>query len=99
MDPRDRRSRAGLGWGRLLTVFAMAAVAVAGYYGVRGYNPVRAEVEDANVGYGGKQKSTSLAAVPAVDYTNRYAIPDHVNGMRFAGSSPSRSITTSTIPT
>lgn len=50
------------------------------------YNPVRAEVEDANVGYGGKQKSTSLAAVPAVDYTNRYAIPDHVNGMRFAGS-------------
>jgi hypothetical protein len=50
------------------------------------YNPVRAEVEDANVGYDGKQKSASLAAVPAVDYTNRYAIPDRVNGMRFAGS-------------
>ncbi|MFF4800150.1 hypothetical protein ACFY1U_17355 [Streptomyces sp. NPDC001351] len=50
------------------------------------YNPVRAAVEDANVGYDGKQKSASLAAVPAVDYTNRYAIPDRVNAMRFAGS-------------
>lgn len=50
------------------------------------YNPVRADVEDANIGYDGKQKSASLAAVPAVDYTNRYAIPDRVNGMRFAGS-------------
>ncbi|MCD9876965.1 hypothetical protein [Streptomyces guryensis] len=53
------------------------------------YNPVRADVEDANVGYDGydgRQKPASLAAVPAVDYTNRYAIPDKVNGMRFAGS-------------
>lgn len=50
------------------------------------YNPVRADVEDANVGYDGKQKAASLAAVPPVDYTNRYAIPDRVNGMRFAGS-------------
>ncbi|NUP41288.1 MAG: hypothetical protein HOY76_30755 [Streptomyces sp.] len=50
------------------------------------YNPVRADVEDANAGYDGKQKSASLAAVPAVDYSNRYAIPDRVNGMRFAGS-------------
>ncbi|MGW2565591.1 hypothetical protein [Streptomyces sp. NPDC001537] len=50
------------------------------------YNPVRAAVEDASTGYDGKQKSASLAAVPAVDYSNRYAIPDRVNGMRFAGS-------------
>ncbi|GAA2503690.1 hypothetical protein GCM10010276_53770 [Streptomyces longisporus] len=50
------------------------------------YNPVRADVEDANTGYDGKQKSASLAAVPAVDYSNRYAIPDRVNAMRFAGS-------------
>jgi predicted Zn-dependent protease len=39
MDPHDRRSRAGLGWGRLLTVFTMALVAVVGYYGIRGYTP------------------------------------------------------------
>ncbi|MGW1745285.1 hypothetical protein ACWCRD_06655 [Streptomyces sp. NPDC002092] len=50
------------------------------------YNPVRADVEDASVGYDGKQKPASLAAVPAVDYSNRYAIPARVNGMRFAGS-------------
>jgi hypothetical protein len=50
------------------------------------YNPVRADVEDASVGYDGKQKSASLAPVPAVDYANRYAVPDQVNGMRFAGS-------------
>jgi predicted Zn-dependent protease len=36
MDPRDRRSRAGLGWGRLLTVLTMAVVAIIGYYGIRG---------------------------------------------------------------
>ena len=39
MDPHDRRSRAGLGWGRLLTVFTMALVAIVGYYGIRGYTP------------------------------------------------------------
>ena len=36
MDPHDRRSRAA---SRLLTVLIMALVAVAGYYGIRGYNP------------------------------------------------------------
>lgn len=39
MDPQERRSRAGLGWGRLLTVSLMALVAVIGYYGIRSYNP------------------------------------------------------------
>jgi predicted Zn-dependent protease len=39
MDPHERRSRAGLGWRRLLTVLIMALVAVVGYYGIRGYNP------------------------------------------------------------
>jgi len=39
MDPHDRRSRARLGWGRLLTVFTMALVAIVGYYGIRGYTP------------------------------------------------------------
>jgi predicted Zn-dependent protease len=39
MDPHDRRSQARLGWGRLLTVFLMALVAVVGYYGIRGSAP------------------------------------------------------------
>ncbi|MEU6256559.1 hypothetical protein [Streptomyces sp. NPDC047043] len=50
------------------------------------YNPVRAAVEDASVGYDGKQKTAPLAPVPAVDYSNRYAVINQVNGMRFAGS-------------
>ena len=50
------------------------------------YNPVRAGVEETSVGYDGKQKSASLAPVPAVEYANRYAPTDQVNGMRFAGS-------------
>ncbi|HEY2292483.1 MAG TPA: M48 family metalloprotease [Thermoanaerobaculia bacterium] len=37
MDPHERRSRAA---SRLLTVSIMALVAVVGYYGIRGYNPV-----------------------------------------------------------
>jgi predicted Zn-dependent protease len=35
MDPRDRKSRIGLGWGRLLVVSAMGLVAVGGYYRIR----------------------------------------------------------------
>jgi predicted Zn-dependent protease len=35
MDPQDRKSRQGLGWGRLLTVLTMAVVAIIGYYGLR----------------------------------------------------------------
>lgn len=49
MDPHDRRSQARLGWGRLLTVFVMALVAVGGYYGIRGYNPVLTEVRRARI--------------------------------------------------
>lgn len=50
------------------------------------YNPVRAHVEDAGVGYDGRQKSASLAPVPPVAYANRYDVGDQVRGMRFAGS-------------
>ncbi|MGW1211693.1 hypothetical protein ACWD5F_18905 [Streptomyces sp. NPDC002499] len=50
------------------------------------YNPVRADVEDASVSYDGRQKTASLDAVPPVDYVNRYAFSDRVNGMRFAGT-------------
>jgi beta-barrel assembly-enhancing protease len=44
MNPRERRSQAGLGWSRLLTVLIMALVAVVGYYGIRGYNPALSAV-------------------------------------------------------
>ena len=44
MDPQDRSSQEGLGWGRLLTVLTMALVAVGGYYGIRGYSPALGEV-------------------------------------------------------
>ncbi|MEU6148223.1 hypothetical protein ABZ848_48855 [Streptomyces sp. NPDC047081] len=51
------------------------------------YNPVRAEVADANTGYDGTQQSASLAPLPPVAYANRYARNNtKVNGMRFAGS-------------
>ncbi|GHD38935.1 hypothetical protein GCM10010335_38360 [Streptomyces galbus] len=50
------------------------------------HNPVRAEVESAQTGYGGSQKSAALAPVPPVSYANRYAVSAPVNGMRFAGS-------------
>jgi hypothetical protein len=49
------------------------------------YNPVRADVEDIAIGYGGSQNTASLAPVPPVAYANRYAPTDQVNGMRFAG--------------
>lgn len=50
------------------------------------YNPVRADVQDVSVGYSGTRRDAALAAVPPVDYTNRYAGSEQVNGMRFAGS-------------
>ncbi|MCX4882108.1 hypothetical protein OG971_21590 [Streptomyces sp. NBC_00847] len=50
------------------------------------YNPVRADVEEASVGYDGKQKSASLAPLPPVGYANRYAATAPVNVMQFAGS-------------
>ncbi|MBO4258548.1 hypothetical protein GRC12_32455 [Streptomyces griseorubiginosus] len=49
------------------------------------YNPVRADVEDIEIGYDGSQNTASLAPVPPVAYANRYAPTDQVNGMRFAG--------------
>ncbi|MHC3470267.1 hypothetical protein ACYF6T_16300 [Streptomyces sp. 7R007] len=50
------------------------------------YNPVRAYVEDAGVGYDGRQKTATLAPVAPVAYVNRYGISAQVNGMRFAGA-------------
>lgn len=50
------------------------------------YNPVRADVEDIDVGYNGRQTTAALPAVPPVDHTNRYSGSDQVSGMRFAGA-------------
>ncbi|MGQ4387938.1 hypothetical protein [Streptomyces sp. SAS_270] len=50
------------------------------------YNPVRGLVDDAGLGYYGRQGSAALEPMPPVDYANRYALNDHVSGMRFAGS-------------
>ncbi|WP_447038525.1 hypothetical protein [Streptomyces sp. DSM 118878] len=48
-------------------------------------NPVRAEVEDADTAYDGKQKSAALEPLPPVAYENRFATEDAVSAMRFAG--------------
>ncbi|WP_240436605.1 hypothetical protein [Streptomyces sporangiiformans] len=49
------------------------------------HNPVRAFVDDARTGYGGKARPATLEPLPSVAYENRYAIDDQVSGMRFAG--------------
>jgi hypothetical protein len=50
------------------------------------YNPVRGFVVDVGSGYDGSQRSAALTPLPPVAYENRYALNDHVSGMRFAGS-------------
>ncbi|MEW2391324.1 hypothetical protein AB0933_23540 [Streptomyces venezuelae] len=49
------------------------------------HNPVRAQVEDSDTAYDGKQKSSSLKPLPPVAYGNRFALTDEVAAMRFAG--------------
>ncbi|MEU1301040.1 hypothetical protein ABZ443_14595 [Streptomyces shenzhenensis] len=50
------------------------------------HNPVRGYVADAALSYNGSQKAAALAPLPPVEYRNRYAVPDGVRTMRFAGS-------------
>ncbi|MGN9819954.1 hypothetical protein ACTMUQ_32030 [Streptomyces sp. SD11] len=49
------------------------------------HNPVRALVDDADVGYDGSRKRTGLEPLPPVAYENRFAVDDQAGGMRFAG--------------
>ncbi|MFI1681629.1 hypothetical protein [Streptomyces sp. NPDC020607] len=49
------------------------------------HNPVRAEIEDTDTAYDGKQKSASLDPLPPVAYENRFSLTDEVAAMRFAG--------------
>ncbi|MFF1377788.1 hypothetical protein [Streptomyces sp. NPDC058308] len=48
-------------------------------------NPVRAEVDDADTAYDGRQKSAALKPLPPVAYENRFALTDEMSAMRFAG--------------
>ncbi|MEV7194983.1 hypothetical protein AB0N81_24720 [Streptomyces sp. NPDC093510] len=48
-------------------------------------NPVRAQVDDVDSAYDGKQKSTLLEPLPPVAYENRFALTDEIAAMRFAG--------------
>lgn len=50
------------------------------------YNPVRAEVDETSIGYGGRQTSTALPPLPPVRYANRYALTNPTKSLRFAGS-------------
>lgn len=47
------------------------------------HNPVRALVDDADVGYDGSRKRTGLEPLPPVAYENRFAVDDQAGGMRF----------------
>ncbi|MFJ7075300.1 hypothetical protein [Streptomyces sp. NPDC098781] len=50
------------------------------------YNPVRGFVDDASANYDGSRKAAELEPLPPVAYENRYAGPDRLRAMRFAGS-------------
>ncbi|MGH1552768.1 hypothetical protein ACRAWF_14050 [Streptomyces sp. L7] len=79
-------------WGQQLSVSADldASDAGSGYVSraldLALYNPVRASVDEAGVGYQGSPRSAALEALPPVEYRNRYFVVDHESGMRFAGS-------------
>ncbi|NGO08849.1 hypothetical protein G5C60_14850 [Streptomyces sp. HC44] len=82
--------RVPVDWGQQL--YATAELGGADGDGILGnalvmslYNPVRAFVDDARTGYGGRPKPAALEPLPAVAYENRYDVDDQVSGMRFAG--------------
>ncbi|WP_206302761.1 hypothetical protein [Streptomyces sp. WAC 01529] len=92
--------RVPVDWGQRLSVGAelgssRGAGGGGGGRGGRGYvssalvmavaNPVRAEVDDVDTAYDGKQKSAVLDPLPPVAYENRFAPEDGVAAMRFAG--------------
>ncbi|RZB18780.1 hypothetical protein StrepF001_15715 [Streptomyces sp. F001] len=79
-------------WGRQLYATAELGTAgsgsgyVVGALDVSLYNPARGPVEDAGIGYDGKQRSAALDPLPPVAHANRHSFTDRVAGMRFAGS-------------
>ncbi|MEV5382865.1 hypothetical protein [Streptomyces sp. NPDC052721] len=80
-----------LDWGRQLHASADLRGApghgyVGGALNLSLHNPVRGYVDDASLGYTGAPKSATLAPLPPVEYTNRYAVPAGVTSVRFAGA-------------
>jgi hypothetical protein len=83
--------RVPVDWGRQLSATAELGSSSGGdgYVGtaleMTLYNPVRAQVDDADAGYSGAQTSAALVPLPPVAYANRHAAGDRTSGMRFAG--------------
>ncbi|MFF8171412.1 hypothetical protein [Streptomyces chartreusis] len=81
-----------LDWGRQLHATAGVGPAdggdgyAVGALNLALYNPVRGFVDDASANYDGSEKVAELDPLPPVAYENRYAGPDRLGAMRFAGS-------------
>ncbi len=81
-----------LDWGRQLHATAELGAAdggdgyAVGALNLALYNPVRGFVDDASASYNGREKAAELDPLPPVVYENRYAGPDRLGAMRFAGS-------------
>ncbi|MFK0171134.1 hypothetical protein ACIQU5_20260 [Streptomyces sp. NPDC090306] len=50
------------------------------------YNPVRDDVQDVALSYGGRAASAALDSSPPVAYANRFSFSDQVRAMRVAGA-------------
>ncbi|MFH8991894.1 hypothetical protein [Streptomyces sp. NPDC017940] len=88
---QTRYYRVPVGWGRRLSVtLEIGGGARGGDYVTSAlvmelFNPVRSRVEDIDSAYDGRQRTTSLPALPPVAHDNRYEALHRVSGMRFAG--------------
>ncbi|EGX58426.1 hypothetical protein SZN_18002 [Streptomyces zinciresistens K42] len=80
-----------LAWGEQFSATAELAGSesgdgyVAGALSLALYNPARGFVDDAGANYDGGQRAAVLDPVPPVAYGNRYAAPDRISAVRFAG--------------
>ncbi|MFE0921725.1 hypothetical protein ACFW24_28720 [Streptomyces nigra] len=85
--------RVPVGWGGQLSATAeLGATDSRGGYttgalSLELYNPARGFVDDVAANYAGRRReAASLPPLPPVAYENRYAGPDRLGAMRFAGS-------------
>ncbi|MGW7662493.1 hypothetical protein [Streptomyces sp. NPDC054756] len=84
--------RVPVGWGGQLSATAELAAAdgrdgyTTGALSLTLYNPARGFVDDVSANYAGREESAALPPLPPVAYENRYAGPDRIAAMRFAGS-------------
>ncbi|MGW2336338.1 hypothetical protein ACWCXS_20535 [Streptomyces sp. NPDC001685] len=81
-----------VGWGGQLAATAELAAEdgrggyTTGALSLTLYNPARGFVDDVSANYAGRRESAALPPLPPVAYENRYAGPDRLSAMRFAGS-------------